>query len=312
MPLYNQYKKMQKYAGANPAYPYEYKQGYLLNSDYFGSIVECENNKSENIFNTLWVYPKGTRTLYKVNRGFTFTLDHSDDHYDYYTVSGSGTVINLQGTNIIHCGDFVKTSLTGFLFSNCNQLRSIYDSKNLPWFGIYTGVPSLFGYCVSLSSIDVTGWDTSSSTSVSIFTNCASLTEIIGIEDWDVGSITHLSNLFNGCQSLESIDLSKWNPLNLIYMSYAFAGCAALQELNLSWNIHPTNTYSMFKGCISLETLDISGWDASDVTQKSDMFRNCNALRTIYMRGCSSDTISKIESALTDAGIRNNVTIVTE
>ena len=42
------------------------------------------------------------------------------------------------------------------------------------------------------------------------------------------------------------------------------------------------------------------------------MFNRCDELTTIKMIGCNQTTIDKIKSALSSAGILNNVTIVTE
>ena len=50
----------------------------------------------------------------------------------------------------------------------------------------------------------------------------------------------------------------------------------------------------------------------TNVTGDNEMFNNCTSLKTIRMVGCNQTTIDKIKSALTQAGILNNVTIVTE
>ena len=67
----------------------------------------------------------------------------------------------------------------------------------------------------------------------------------------------------------------------------------------------------MFYGCKSLASLDLSGWDTSNVITNSNMFYGCSALRTIRMKGCSPDTRTKIEEALTAAGIKDKVRIET-
>ena len=68
----------------------------------------------------------------------------------------------------------------------------------------------------------------------------------------------------------------------------------------------------MFYHCSRLTSLDLSGWDMRSVTNTSAMFRDCTSLRTIRIVGCTTETRTKIEEALTAAGIKDNVTIVTE
>ena len=67
----------------------------------------------------------------------------------------------------------------------------------------------------------------------------------------------------------------------------------------------------MFYGLISLTSLDLSGWDMTNVTNINNMFTSCSNLSTIRMVGCNQTTIDKIKSALTDAGISSQVTIIT-
>ena len=73
-----------------------------------------------------------------------------------------------------------------------------------------------------------------------------------------------------------------------------------------------TSTTIMFSGCSGLTSLDLSGWDISKVTSMNDMFKGCTSLTTIRMVGCNQTTINKIKEQLTEDGIINNVTIITE
>ena len=68
-----------------------------------------------------------------------------------------------------------------------------------------------------------------------------------------------------------------------------------------------TNMYNMFYECSKLTSLDLSNFDTSKVTDMSDMFNGCAALKKITMKGCSEDTIGKINSVKP-----STATIVTE
>ena len=72
-----------------------------------------------------------------------------------------------------------------------------------------------------------------------------------------------------------------------------------------------TDIKGIFQYCSGLTSLDLSGWNMTKVNDTSNMFKNCTKLSTIRMVGCNQITIDKIKSALTSAGILNQVTIVT-
>ena len=84
--------------------------------------------------------------------------------------------------------------------------------------------------------------------------------------------------------------------------SYIYNGVDTSKSTNMAW---------MFKDCSGITSLDLSGWDTSNVITKSSMFYGCSALRTIRMKGCSPETRTKIEEALTAAGIKDKVRIET-
>ena len=57
----------------------------------------------------------------------------------------------------------------------------------------------MFYYCSGLSSVDVSGWDTSSVTNMAVmFSLCSNLTEIIAGSGWDT-SKADTTNMFFGC-----------------------------------------------------------------------------------------------------------------
>ena len=97
--------------------------------------------------------------------------------------------------------------------------------------------------------------------------------------------------MFERCKKLKSVDLSGWNTQSV------------------------TDMRSMFQKCESLTSLDLSGWNLQKLTlayRTGRAFKGCNNLTSITMKGCDDETVRKIEKALTDDGIRDNVTIVRE
>tara|TARA_R110002074_G_scaffold130734_1_gene272638 strand:- start:471 stop:842 length:372 start_codon:yes stop_codon:yes gene_type:complete len=56
---------------------------------------------------------------------------------------------------------------------------------------------SMFSLCVALTTVDVSGFDTSAVTNmIMFFRNCSSLTDIVGVDDFDITSLTDVNSLF--------------------------------------------------------------------------------------------------------------------
>ena len=146
-----------------------------------------------------------------------------------------------------------------------------------------TDMGSMFYYCSSLETLDLSGWDTSNVTNMSnMFYPCKGITSL-DISSFDTSNVTNMDSMFSDCRSLTSLDLSKFKTSKV------------------------TNMNSMFGFCMNLELLDLSGWDTSKVTNMGSMFSACNSLRTIKMVDCSEATIKKITDVKP-----SSATIVTE
>ena len=169
---------------------------------------------------------------------------------------------------------------------------------------------SWFAYLDYVTSIDLTGFDTSQVDDISyLFYYCPVLTEVKGIPTLDTSRVTTLECLFEGCSALSTIDVSSFDTSNVTDMQLAFAGCSSLTDLDLSqWDTSKvTNMYgmfhechaladvtlfagtssvtsmgSMFYGCDALTTLDLSSFDTGNVNNIDGMFWECSSLVTIY------------------------------
>ena len=146
-----------------------------------------------------------------------------------------------------------------------------------------------------------------------MFNGCDALTSL-DLSKFDTSNVTSMDSMFFYCEQLKTLNLNGWNTSKLTDMTYMFFQCSGLKSLVLSGfdTSNVTNMYGMFGVCSSLISLDLSGWDTSNVTDMGYMFRDCTSLKTIRMVGCEQPTIDKIQAQLTEDGIINNVTIVTE
>ena len=88
----------------------------------------------------------------------------------------------------------------------------------------------MFSGCSKLTSLDLSGWDTS---------------KVTNMVDWRYG-------MFYGCNALTSLNLSGWNTSSVTNMSWMFSGCQKLTNLNMTNAILPK--------------MNLTNWELSDCT----------------------------------------------
>ena len=143
----------------------------------------------------------------------------------------------------------------------------------------------MFSGCSLLTSLDLSGLDTSRVTGMyRMFYGCSSL-ESLDLSSLDASSAEDMSDMFYGCSSLESLDLSGLGTSKVTNVFRMFLGCSSLESLDLSGlgTSSVTGMSDMFSGCSSLESLDLSGLDTSSVEYMSGMFEDCFALRAVTL-----------------------------
>jgi surface protein len=122
----------------------------------------------------------------------------------------------------------------------------------------------MFQGCSSLTSLDVSNFDTSSVTSmILMFQGCSGLNSI-NVSSFDTSNVTNMYGMFNSCKGLTTIDLSNFNTGKVTSMG------------------------SMFSGCLHLQTFKLYGWDTAKVESMNNMFALCYALQAVYMNGVLS------------------------
>lgn len=140
--------------------------------------------------------------------------------------------------------------------------------------------------------------DTSALTSTyGMFANCKNVTNIV-FNTINTSNCSEFGSMFAGCSKLANIDVSGFDTSKSTEFEGTFNDCSSLIELDLSkWNVSKSYTFqNMFLDCSSLKTLNLSGWSFRDYVTVDGMFENCTKLTTIIVKGCDSDTITKIKS----------------
>ena len=87
----------------------------------------------------------------------------------------------------------------------------------------------MFGMCSKLTSLDVTGFDTSKVTEMSsMFYSCSKLTSL-DLTGFDTSKVTSMSNMFSSCEELTTIYATdKFVTTNVVSGDYCFDHCLKL------------------------------------------------------------------------------------
>lgn len=218
----------------------------------------------------------------------------------------TGTVLTIAGNGSGKIA--ANTNSQQIFFKSSDPFSSVtaINGLNLIDTSSVTNLLGAFGHMSSLTSIDLSGWDVSNvTTMVSLFIDCSSLTEIIGISNWNVGNLTTMKQMFSGCISLISLDLSNWNTGNVTDMKFAFGSTSEIGTMALTtigdtsnWNTSKVTDFSyMFQLCSNLTEIRADYWSFNSATDTKSMFNGCTSLTTVIISDdCNTGNVSSMNS----------------
>ena len=170
---------------------------------------------------------------------------------------------------------------SSYMFYNCSKLTSLdlsgFDTSKA------TSMHYMFADCSKLTSLDVSSFDTSKVTNMGgMFQDCNKLTNL-DLSSFNTSQVADMKFMFNSCYGLKNLDVSSWNTGNVTSMKSMFRNCSGLTSLNVSSfdTSNVTDMENMFSNCSSLGSLDLSSFDTSKVTIMSYMFSNCSSLMSL-------------------------------
>ncbi len=196
----------------------------------------------------------------------------------YYTDEDSNGMYELTISSEVK---IEANSNSSRLFSALSKVKEIkfenFDTSQV------TDMSSMFVYCRSLISLDVSKFDTSQVTDMKyMFYKCSSLTSL-DVSKFDTSQVTDMSAMFLECSGLTSLDVSKFNTSKVINMSIMFYTCNSLSKIYVS-------EYN--------ETTD-KGWTTKNVTDSRDMFYAATKLvggnGTVYNLSNRDATYARID-----------------
>jgi surface protein len=177
------------------------------------------------------------------------------------------------------------------LFAGCSSLTTLdlsgFNTKNV------TNMSGLFAGCSSLTTLDLSGFNTKNVTDMSgLFAGCCGLTSL-DVSGFNTENVTNMRNMFSSCYGLSSLDVSGFDTGNVNNMSYMFAVCSGLSALNISGfdTSNVTDMSSMFRYCTGLSSLNLSNFDTSNVTDMSGMFKSCRGLTILDLSSFNTSNV---------------------
>ena len=203
-------------------------------------------------------------------------------------------ISDLQGFSFPEGIHTLNVDDTSFMFSRCSSLSSIdlssFNTSNV------TNMYGMFNGCSSLTSLDLSTFNTGNVVNMSyMFHNCHKLTAL-NLSNFDTKSCIDMKNMFSGCSNLSSLDISAFDTCNVLDMSYMFNGCSGLSALILP---RPTmsnvrNMAFIFSNCLGLTELDLSNFDTSNVEDMEGMFYGCTSLDKLDLSKFNTSNVTKM------------------
>ena len=115
------------------------------------------------------------------------------------------------------------------MFRYLRSLRTI-DLGNFKVNETTKNMNYMFNGCSSLTSLDVTNWNTSNVTDMrGVFGGCSSLTSL-NVSNWDTANVTDMSHMFDSCSTLTSLNISNWSFNNNVDIDIMFNNCASVSQ----------------------------------------------------------------------------------
>ena len=262
-----------------------------------------------------WAYI-GLNTNWEMGKHYTYTLDFSDgagqDENGKQIISGKEMVLKVKVTPWeAKAEDLPEKFITGtttaaFTYTVGGVNGTIYIvtpdasgnwSVPVSKFNGVTNMGYAFSNCGSLTSLDVSGFNTSNVTNMnSMFISCSSLTSL-DVSHFNTSNVTDMYQLFSNCYSLKALDLSGFNTSKVIRMDYMFAYCSSLTSLDVShFNTSSvTGMGGMFWNCNKLTSLDVSGFNTSNVTNMNSMFSGCSSFTNLDLSGFNTSKVIRMD-----------------
>ena len=207
-----------------------------------------------------------------------------------YMFYGDSVLENLDLSGVTF-EDPTKTNSIIQLVAFCTSLSSFTSPASIKT----ASCQNVFQDCTSLTTLDLSSFNTSSTTSMSkMFYGCSSL-ESVDLSSFNTTNVTNMSEMFSGCSSLKgTLILTNFNTKKVTNASKMFYNCSSLTGITFGSNstfAACTDMSHMFFTCEKITELNLSMFSNSVVTTMAYMFQYCRELVTLDISGISTENL---------------------
>ncbi len=200
-----------------------------------------------------------------------------------------GSISSTYGPRITDINLGIMTGLTSgsSMFHSCSSLTSL-DLSGLDTSSMDT-MSGMFGQ-MTMPTIDVSGFDTANVTNMGGMFSLSDLSSI-DVSNFDTSKVTDMNSMFRGTE-ITSIDLSSF-VMSLVDTTYLmFYQCGSLVDfVPFSGTVAAgCNSQAMFGQCSVIEHIDM--FDSSGVSNFEDFFGLCGLLDCIDKIDTTNQTIT--------------------
>ncbi|MCL2361806.1 MAG: BspA family leucine-rich repeat surface protein [Defluviitaleaceae bacterium] len=194
-----------------------------------------------------------------------------------------------------------------------SDLSLVYSIQGLDYINTSaaTMMYALFRNASSLTSLDLSSWDTRNVINMGRMFMGANNLVHLNINGWDTSRVQRMHHMFQEANSLTSLDVSDWDTSRVITMHAMFTNVRGITQLEVSsWNTsNVTDMYGIFRGATGLTTLDLSGWDTGRVINMGRMFQESNLTSVGNISGWNTGSAQRMHHMFQDATSLTNGTV---
>ena len=227
-----------------------------------------------------------------------------------------------------------RPTSTSYWFAGATTLNSITGLSNLNTSEV-TSMSNMFYNCVSLGSLDLSGFNTDNVTDMSamfaeshIYSlnissfNTANVTTMrrmfyntymteFDVHHFNTANVTDMNSMFGLCEDITSLDLSSFNTSKVENMGSMFVTCERLSNLDISSfsTENVTDMSNMFYNCKALGTIDLGHFTTGNVTNMSNMFNHCEGLTMLDLSQFNTANVTNMQGMFSYANALTSVNL---
>ena len=178
------------------------------------------------------------------------------------------------------------------MFSGMNSLTSL-DLSNFDTSKVMD-MSGMFASSSNLTSLDLSNFDTSKVTNMSRMFSTMFRLSSLNVSNFDTSKVTNMNSMFTYLYSLTSLNLSNFDTSKVMDMSNMFHYSLGFTSLNLSNfdTSNVTNMNNMFSNMRHLTSLDLSSFNTANVTDMSSMFSDMAALTSLNIGSFNTENVT--------------------